>query len=152
MSDIKTRRLSYWLPRRFPIDDLPEELLAEIFVWWADIDKDAPWMATLVSRQWHSTVLSCPRAWNKIHVCLTHPEEKEDPEWCVEEEDNDPHRQRRPLRLWFARARDADLYVSVEIGRIPSRMDYICNVLGWMEPVRILSFIHPALVLTFYIN
>lgn len=36
-------------PTVFRINQLPLELLPKIFVLWADVDSDAPWMAVLAS-------------------------------------------------------------------------------------------------------
>lgn len=46
--EISTQVIDSRVPNLFIIDDLPAEVLGEILACWAEIDTEAPWVATLV--------------------------------------------------------------------------------------------------------
>ncbi|KDQ63086.1 hypothetical protein JAAARDRAFT_202597 [Jaapia argillacea MUCL 33604] len=118
-----------------PITRLPIEILAETLVRWAELDHDAPWIASLVSHLWRATVLSEPRAWSRIYLPLKGPSvELEDPEWCTEE-DHDVRDRRRPLALWLERATlSPDLFLNIQINRIAPLATTLYAVLKQFTP------------------
>lgn len=102
----------------YPVNDrLPEELLAEILVFWASIDEDGAWMASVVCKYWRRIVLSCPKAWTNVSLIFKSDPPKEPKEWCIEEDDLEraasPRGRPRPLPLWFERS--GDLLLSVHL-------------------------------------
>lgn len=107
---------------RSRMNDLPEDLLEDILVYWASQDEDAVWMACAVSKQWRRIVLGCPEAWSKIYVSLLPKQlvEEVDPEWCIEEDYlqwlASPRERPRPLALWAERAGDLTLTLSMRVG------------------------------------
>lgn len=97
---------------------LPNELLAQIFIYWADIDEDGAWMASCVSQRWRRVVLSCSEVWCRIWVNLKPPAEEEDEAWCVEEEFDHYRGKRRPMDLWLERSGAAELFLVFQVGAI----------------------------------
>jgi hypothetical protein len=52
------------------VNDLPLELLADIFVPVAYAEDDGPWMASTVCKHWWRVVLHFPKAWSKTNFLL----------------------------------------------------------------------------------
>ncbi|TFK56879.1 hypothetical protein OE88DRAFT_67338 [Heliocybe sulcata] len=113
--------------RDHPISRLPVELRAEVFIRWAEEDKDGPWLASLVCKSWRKEVLSCPRAWSFIQLDLEDKKAHlmrapliDDPEWCIEEDSEEAHGRSnsRPLELWLERSANCVLSVSLILGRV----------------------------------
>lgn len=106
-------------PSQSPFKDLPEELLESIVIHWSQIDEDAVWMASLVSKQWRRVVLGCPFAWSHVYISILpkQPVEENDPEWCIEEDYleclSSPRRRARPIDLWVKHAAGSPLTLSV---------------------------------------
>lgn len=99
-------------------NSLPNELLAQIFIHWADIDEDGAWMASCVSQRWRRVVLSCSEVWCRVWVNLKPPAEEEDESWCVEEEFDHYRGKRRPMDLWLERSGAAELFLIFQVGAI----------------------------------
>lgn len=121
-----------------PFDAFPDELLSEIFVWWADVDEEGTWVASCVSRHWRNIVLSCSTAWSRVWVNFKPAVKQhlEDEEWCVEEEavEVDNYREKtRPVALWLQRCGTADIYLSIKVG-VDSSALAVSGLVTMLEP------------------
>ncbi|TFK56878.1 hypothetical protein OE88DRAFT_66631 [Heliocybe sulcata] len=128
--------------RQDPISRLNADLAAEVFLHWVAVDKDAPWMASMVSRLWRKSILSCPQAWSIIRVDFEDKPLSEPPiqllddlEWCIEEDTEpdlettyEPRGRPRPLALWLERAGSCPLFLSLILGRTYPAVPYMCRV------------------------
>ncbi|KZT27676.1 hypothetical protein NEOLEDRAFT_1240222 [Neolentinus lepideus HHB14362 ss-1] len=88
------------------------------------MDKDGPWVASIVCRLWRAIVLSCPLAWSSVQLDLEDKVRRapliDDPEWCIEEdsEQENSNSNRRPLDLWLERSGNCSISLSLILGRI----------------------------------
>ncbi|OBZ80070.1 hypothetical protein A0H81_01389 [Grifola frondosa] len=106
-----------------PINNLPVEMLEMMFIWWTEVDEDAPWIGSSVCQYWRTIILTCPLAWSRIHVKFRPPplEMEKDEAWCIEEGElenfgrDNPRGKPRPFLLWIERAGTTDLTLSVTI-------------------------------------
>ncbi|KAJ7922778.1 hypothetical protein B0H13DRAFT_2267297 [Mycena leptocephala] len=137
-------------PSFFAVGQIHLQVLSEISVHWARIDRDAPWKACLVCRLWRLAILSTPSAWSRVSVCF--PVEKikkrrkknskkvpweDDSEGDSEagdaesgdEEDADKP---RPLAFWLSRARESKLFLYMKIGH--PRVDFIYLAIQLLLP------------------
>ena len=99
------------------INRIPEELFYEVLVFWASIDKEAPWMASMVCKYWRHVIISCPKAWTNISLFLKYIPPPAPQQWCVEEDDLEraasPRGKPRPYDVWLQRSANLPLTVSV---------------------------------------
>jgi hypothetical protein len=129
-----------YFPLTGSLDALPDELLAEIFVWWADIDEDGAWMASCISHRWRRVVLACSAAWCRVWVNFRpaiKKKDEEDEEWCVEEEvdDVDDYRGKaRPISLWLQRSGTKQIYLSIQVGAVPPPGIALMDLVNMLEP------------------
>ena len=92
----------------FPINDLPLELITEIFIAWAYVDEDGPWTAATTCHFWRTIALASGQVWSSIALRMGYVEAPMYPD------DEDTEAPRRPLGLWIERSRTAPLSVHIQ--------------------------------------
>ena len=117
-----------------PFEVLPNELLAEICVHWADIDEDAALMAASINRRWRLVVLSSPAVWSRVWIHFRQPVEQEDENWCIEEDVDQVHGVPRPLPLWLQRSGKEPIHLSIVTEAIPLTAEELNNLVFMLIP------------------
>ncbi|KAI0785397.1 hypothetical protein BC629DRAFT_1440486 [Irpex lacteus] len=100
----------------FRFNDLPSEILTEIFIAWSRVDENAPWTAASTCRHWRSVALASGQIWSCMTLTLECTQTKKY-EWSSEEKDfafvtYRTWRYHSPT-LWIERSKQAPLSVQI---------------------------------------
>lgn len=100
----------------FRFNDLPSEILTEIFISWSRVDENAPWTAATTCRHWRSVALASGQIWSCITLTLECTQSKKY-EWSSEEKDFAFVTYRtwkfHSPALWIERSKQAPLSVRI---------------------------------------